>query len=67
MYIGVLLVCVDLDARGCGTPGSITDHREPLCGWWELNLRPLEQLLTSELSLQPTDAILPILNSHIPM
>jgi hypothetical protein len=42
--------------EGVRSPGiGVTDGCEPPCGYWELNLGPLEQsvLLTTEPSLQP--------------
>jgi hypothetical protein len=54
MCIGVLPACV---CEGVKCPGTgATDSCELPCGYWELNLDPLEEhpvLLTTKPSLQP--------------
>jgi hypothetical protein len=48
MYMNILWLSSDTPEEGIG---SITDGCEPPCGCWELNSRPLEEVLTAEPSL----------------
>ena len=55
----MLSACVCL-CEGVGFSGAgVTDSGEPPCGCWELNLGPLEELLTTESSFQSVDCALP--------
>jgi hypothetical protein len=64
MCTGVLpaYLCV-----GVGSPGTeVTDSCEPPCGYWELNLGPLEEqpvFLTTESSLQPLGCLFVLINT----
>ena len=56
LYVLVFCLHVHL-CEGVGSSGTgIVDSFELSCGWWKLNLRPLEEqpvLLSTESSLQP--------------
>ena len=57
LILGALVFCLHVYlCEGIGAPGiRVTDSCELLCGCWELNPGLLEELLTTEPSLQPPE------------